>query len=842
MRPLRQRIWLAFIVGFSILLCIGAGTYRTPHGAGKQTTFAGQHVPLMPRQEDAPLLGTPLASSRPGNFPFQTAKSTDGKIILHYYKQPAGFSQQILALVTAEMQHPIQDTLGFGLQKPVDIYIYASRADFLAGANPQNSAETGAFAIPAASAIYLPISAGDDPQVYLPHELTHIVFHQYMDVGNLQSRVFSFYPLWLDEGLAASDEITSQAVQDYTHALQYYAQNGQLVDMFQQFNQTYPTKPETDFLCYAEARGFITYLIATNGRDAFHRFLALGQDGDLLLAAETVYGADLQTLRASWETSVGAPPTPHDGGIPLAQGAPIPYQPGKVSGSAATLTPFPVAGSDQFMTSSVRLVVILTIIAVFSVCLAWLLNQRRQQQYDVVSAAEALLHDRALFQARQPPTSPGYGANALYPVPQPVPIAVSSAPPPKHVQAIWWPELALVALLIPVALLMGMLWVVISPAHEWQGGYQAAAFVAGIGGALIAGLALRALVRKRLHLAHGAGVIIALIAVLLATQAAGKAGLAQGNAYTAAGAYALAHRTLINAGASPTTIASNDEQWAEAAYASKNYDMASFALRQALAAYPAGAAAASRELALLRQVDRTWSQHLVDGHQFAQAVQIYDSLRTATFCTSSCAVTATDDAAAMYFAWSADVLRTGDVNGAVAKVRLVVSRYPTTHAASTAQLVLANMNKGLAEALVIGQNGDHAAMNLLLSYVLLHHGGTDDATTATEVPVPVTGIIKNTDALVPVAGQRLFLLGFPTADSAHSFAFDFNNDTSVMKIATTVDATGGFQVQVPPGYWYVPLWENPTVADSANRPTAKDNAAFYVAPLASRDVGEIVGN
>src|SRR6185437_964311 len=177
-----------------------------------------------------------IPSTPPGNFAFRATTSTDGMIVVHTYERPLGFAAQLIAFAQADLQHPIADTLGFTLRRPVDIYIYNSRRDFLVDAQPGNAAETGAFAVPMRNAIYLPVESAvaADAQDYLPHELTHIVFHQNEDVGIYGGTIF---PHWLDEGNAAYDQLADSAeVQQYAGALLAAVRRHALLDFLTSFN------------------------------------------------------------------------------------------------------------------------------------------------------------------------------------------------------------------------------------------------------------------------------------------------------------------------------------------------------------------------------------------------------------------------------------------------------------------------------------------------------------------------------------------------------------------------------------------------------------------------------
>jgi hypothetical protein len=205
--------------------------------------FHARPLPRLLLRSPGQRAGTLAIASPPGHFPFQVARSADGLVVLHYYGEPAAFAQQLIALAQGDLTHPIHDTLGFSLKRPVNVYVYASRSDFLAGAPVTNAAETAALADPAVSAIYLVSDSAQDDGATdaLPHELTHIVFHQNVDVGHLESAFLSMFPHWLDEGLATYDEpASSMQVSDYTAALGQGIQDNTLVDLLRDFNVDYP--------------------------------------------------------------------------------------------------------------------------------------------------------------------------------------------------------------------------------------------------------------------------------------------------------------------------------------------------------------------------------------------------------------------------------------------------------------------------------------------------------------------------------------------------------------------------------------------------------------------------
>lgn len=81
----------------------------------------------------------------PGNFPFQSVTSPDRLVTLHYYYRSAQSANNALSEVDGILRDPLQSRLGLTLKRNVDIWIYNSRSEFLAGANPTSPQITGAF-------------------------------------------------------------------------------------------------------------------------------------------------------------------------------------------------------------------------------------------------------------------------------------------------------------------------------------------------------------------------------------------------------------------------------------------------------------------------------------------------------------------------------------------------------------------------------------------------------------------------------------------------------------------------------------------------------------------------
>lgn len=855
------------LAAFALLLALA--TAGTPSAFTANHPVRQAHAPAqaaVPRQyhllahyayASGPL-ATAARNTPPGPFPFQTATSANGLIVTHYYKQAADFGTTLVKSAQDALAHPIADTLGFALKRRVDIYVYANRDDFLAGAPVNNPAETAALTACGVSpcAVYLE-SGADNPQALtddLPHELTHAVFHQNEVTASIQS-FFHFFPLWLDEGLATHDE----GHDNYSFEVRDAATHHQLIDLLSDFSTNYPADPDTDFLGYAEAHGFIGYLFDRYGRDAMHAFLADIRDGNLDLAAERHFGANLRALQGRWRASLGATPSDvHLGYVPATPVAPqlpaVPLPP-----AATTLRPFAVDARGVF-----PLGWLLVVLGCFAAAVVLMLLARRARPAPpggVLLALPAAPPPAELptFSASPAiPTGPTYPASYVPAVEREAAnissVAVATAtvlPFPDRrtahsAAAARWYDAALAVAAVPLALAAGLLALARDPLHAWRQGFVAAALAALI--CLLAGSALALRGWKSAGLPAFRALTLAGLALLALVPwlAATPAGTAQALAYESRGAYALALRYYADAGEPDDRrnldLARVHRRWAAMAEAARDHTTAVAQMRAAIPLDNALTAPGDRAT-LVKDVE-AWAESLLGAQQFDAALRVYADQAASATCDDACRGTMRADQAAATLAWGDALVMGGKLAEAQAKYEAVARDFGGTPAATTSGTAARETaaQAALAGALAAGDRGDIAGMNAQLRDLTSRFGGTLAAEEAPAVAEPVHGTVV-TSRGISSAGDRLFLLGFSSERDARAFTFDFNHDASVVKVATTLDAASAFTVRLPPGLWYVACWDDPTLAfnDNFNAPLAAGNDAFYVSPLTPTDGVTIAG-
>lgn len=841
MRALRLLVMLACSSCFLAVWAMPHSHSRViPHQTAPFAFVAAHPLPRVQWDAAPPRRGL---AAPPGNFPFQTTTSADGKVIVHYYNRPVGFGQQTITTIEGYLQHPIADTLGFTLKQPVNIYIYANRADFLAGAQPGNAAETGAYAQPSKNLIYLPLAGipSDDANTYLPHELTHIVFHQNEDSDTLQGDL-DLYPKWLDEGLAEHDVLSgsSGAFAD-AQLLAYAVGTGSVYNLLQVFATNYPADPDVNAICYAEARSFIGYLISTYGATVFHHFIAALPNGEILLAAEQYFGADLQTLQNQWRTSIGTTTLPHDTGptasVPPAQ----PYTPGHLGGVATQTQAIALAGQDQFSGNVIRITFLLTLVTLVFIAAGWFQLLQRQRRVAAVRAAELFLG----IGSPMPPSGPvvpGYGANLLpSATPDPPTASAQPASPAKarltEVPRVRWWEMVLIAAVAPVVLITQLIAASASSAAEWSQSLLATSIVASVAIVVLAGLAVLAAVQRRLTVAQIGGLLVAIIILIGVRVEAGAAGLAQGMAYEDQGAYALAVRVYTDAGAPGATLARVEHNWGQAAVAAHDDAAAVTHLRAAALDDPGNM---TYRVALLDEVNR-YGKVLVAAQQFALAESVYTDQAQSAACDTQCRSEMVEAAGQTLLNWADVLLLQGNQTQALAKVQQVIHDELRSMVGEEAQAILANQHNPLPTALQASASGDVNEMGVLLQLAALQSPGSATASEAAEVPVEVSGTIQ--DAGEDVSGQRAFFLAFTSQSAAQSFvsSSSITTDTSVLKVATTINADGSYTVRLPPGYWYLVVWSTAPQSDYFHYENSSNNGVFQVVPFVSQVEAPLIG-
>lgn len=846
-----------------ILAATPAAAFPRAAGSPPVTVASSPSSPVSPQPAIEPLSrllltartrlvpGTPHTphATPPGPFPFTATASSDGLIIVHTYGASAAFPADLIALAQHDLQTTVHQTLDLSLKRPVHIYAYRSRDDFLNGAPVTNPAETGALTDFLTDSIYLvSTSTGDDGAVRsLPHELTHAVFHQNMDVGHLEGDFFRFFPLWLDEGLAAYDEPDGGAhTSGYNESLDQAVSAKRLPDFLRDFTVDYPADPDTDLLAYAEARSFIAYLVTGYGLPRLHQFLQDAKDGDLILAAEQDFGADLTQLQSRWEVSLGLAPTVKDAGYAPVVTAPAPFTPGALPARTGSAAPLALDMRGVISVPSLLLLGVLLALALAGLAQEWQSARRRGRilPYGGWAATPARFPS--------PADTPSSAADVPMPEPSTIlPANVLVLAPPAASRPVRsgprWYDLALILLPAPVALATGFLVFQRDPLHALRIPYLVAAAVAAPFALALLALILLRRQRDGFPASRLMSLAVAVLACALPLLQATPTAEAQAAAYESRGAYALALTYYTTTGESHAAeiadLARVQGEWAGDAARTHDFATATAHFRAAIALGPAEHTVADDRARLLDTTER-WGAALTGARQFDAALAVYADQLASPTCDATCHARLHADAGDTYLAWANTQISTGDLAGALTTLNTLTQRYGDTPAGARGKPAANEIaaERDYLAALDAGAHGDDSGMNAQLQQVVSQHPGTAAADLAARTAEPVSGVVRDASG-APVDGDRLYFLAFTSQAGAQGFHYDFRSDTSVFKVGTVISGSGAFSVRLPPGYWYIPAWDDASQAanDYFNAPVSNSNDAFTVQAFTPASVGVIVG-
>jgi hypothetical protein len=148
---------------------------------------------------------------------FEWLHSSAGSVRIHYYALSSGFANSVLTAAAATVAS-MQETYGFAFNESIDVWIYASTADFR-GTLAANSREAVAgISYPGYGVIHLVLADGDSREI--GRTVTHEVAHQV--VASALGPVGTI-PLWLDEGIATHAQ--TEGIDGYLPLSVYAVQN-----------------------------------------------------------------------------------------------------------------------------------------------------------------------------------------------------------------------------------------------------------------------------------------------------------------------------------------------------------------------------------------------------------------------------------------------------------------------------------------------------------------------------------------------------------------------------------------------------------------------------------------
>jgi hypothetical protein len=243
---------------------------------------------------------TPPATTRFTDNRYVWRSLSSGKLTLFYYESNQSVANDLMIASQEALERLAKDT-SVNLEKPVELYIYASSKD-LQGSMIFPREWTGGVAFTQYSTIAIGISSQDLDwgKKALAHELGHMVTHQV---------TFSPYganlPTWLDEGLAMHAEGKAEL------SLLLYLKKAlakQSLISIRSLSSPFSAKSDEAYLSYAQSQSIIEFLIENYGKDKISGLLSLSKEGYSIDEALTkIYGFDQDGLDQLWQKFLSAP-------------------------------------------------------------------------------------------------------------------------------------------------------------------------------------------------------------------------------------------------------------------------------------------------------------------------------------------------------------------------------------------------------------------------------------------------------------------------------------------------------------------------------------------------------
>lgn len=221
---------------------------------------------------------------------------------INWYNNSSAFGQGLLARAVSDVTR-ISRNLGGGPTLPLHIWVYQSDNDFHDALPPGTFEWVGGIAFPSLDECFIVVNNLDDYTVIrdMPHEMTHLIFHQLIAKG-IES------PLWFDEGMAVYNQLYHEPAM--TARLNEALAAHNLIPLNQLYF-SFPADADQAELAYAQSWNLVSYMYKTFG---ISKMAALIQainnpNYDFSQDLQHTIGEDTNHLENQWHLSLHQPPT-----------------------------------------------------------------------------------------------------------------------------------------------------------------------------------------------------------------------------------------------------------------------------------------------------------------------------------------------------------------------------------------------------------------------------------------------------------------------------------------------------------------------------------------------------
>lgn len=289
-----------------------SGSPRTLHLSWTQDTSGNNFMPAGSiiyytwsfRDKAGNTFAEPLQQLTMVDTRFSWQHLTRGRLQVNWYNRSLAFGQGVLDTASGDIAHT-GSLLGGGLVDPVNLWVYQSDADFHGSLPPGTYEWVGGIAFPSLDEASIVVGGLNDQTLSrdMPHELTHLIFHQLIKDGE-GSGVYA--PTWFDEGMAVYN-------QGYQEPDMQYRLNQALAThtllRLKDISDGFPSDADTAYLAYAQSWNLVGYMFKTFGQpkmDALIKDMDNPQN-DFGQDLSQALGVDEPHLENQWRLSLNQP-------------------------------------------------------------------------------------------------------------------------------------------------------------------------------------------------------------------------------------------------------------------------------------------------------------------------------------------------------------------------------------------------------------------------------------------------------------------------------------------------------------------------------------------------------
>ncbi len=310
-------------------------------------------------------------------FPWQHL--TAGQVTVNWYNRPQDFGQTLLADATSDINR-ISGVLGGGLPHPINLWVYETPDDFHGALAPNSYEWVGGIAFPSLREAFISVAGTSDTTLIrdIPHELTHLVFHQLIAQGIP-------VPTWFDEGLAVYNQQYHEP--EMAASLDEALASHRLLRL-NNISFGFPSDANQAYLAYAQSWNLISYMYTTFGQPKMAHLIQLmnNPNGDFSDDLTKAIGEDTLHLENQWRVSLHQSTVLTPGKPPTATTQPLTIPPDQLPGTANTTEPLFVSIGILFI-----------VIPLFGIAFI-VINERRKRQRVLVTQDTQRILDIAFGQ------------------------------------------------------------------------------------------------------------------------------------------------------------------------------------------------------------------------------------------------------------------------------------------------------------------------------------------------------------------------------------------------------------------------------------------------------------